>query len=472
MENEDRNATHEIVRSNDDQEHKEKEEDLGNKKEDNRKKNIKYIIYLLVIIIITGIVLWASLWGKSADIFNLFQGMNWTYFAYLCVAIILTFLINSLIIYLFVKLYYKHYKFHQALANNSIGIFYNGITPGSSGGQVAQIYTFNKQGVSVSSGASVMVMSYIVYQCCLIVMGIISVATHISDVLSIQTIDLVINDQSIPVPIVIFVILGFCLNLLVIAVLIFMSYSTRFHNFISVSLINFLAKIHLVKKPDVMREKVRIQVENFRIEFKRLQSNIPFTILVFALTFISLWITESLPLLCGLSLNGFTEMQTFSEFIDKLFLSIVYTNFHQMITGLIPIPGSSGVSEFIFLRLFTDYFNADGFVEKGGINAVMLLWRFMSFHIPFFVNGIVAGSYKSRGIPKNERFIQSDRKTFVDIQTETYEERRKTSEIAYNTYVTEREELLNKMKINKDDKKSLKNKPKDNDNIGEDSEKK
>ena len=470
MENEEKKISQEPLYPNMDQEHK--EEDLKKQKEDNKKKNIRYILYLLVIIIITGIVLWASLWGKSAEIFNLFQGMNWTYFICLCGAIILGFVINAFIIYLFVKLYYKHYKFHQALANNSVGVFYNGITPGSSGGQVAQIYTFNKQGVSISSAASVMVMSYIVYQTCLIVMGIISVATHIGDVLSIQTIDLVINDQTIPVPIVIFVIFGFALNLLVIAILIFMSYSTRFHNFISVSLINFLARIHLVKKPDEMREKVRTQVENFRIEFRRLQSNIPFTILVFTLTFVSLWITESLPLLCGLSLNGFTEIKSFGEFMDKLFLSIVYTNFHQMITGLIPIPGSSGVSEFVFLRLFTNYFNAEGFVEKGGINAVMLLWRFMSFHIPFLINGVVAGTYKSRGIPQDERFIQSDRKTFVNIQNETYEERKKTSEIAYQTHVFEREELLDKLKNIKDDKKSLKNNPKDSNNTNEDGEKK
>ncbi len=435
-----------------------------NDKESNKKKNIRYILYLLSIIIITTIVIWASLYEKAGEIFSLFQEMNWTYFWILCGMAILIFILNSLIIWLFVKLYYKHYRFHQAVANNFVGNFYNGVTPGASGGQVAQIYTFGKQGVSISSAASVMVMSYIVYQTCLIIMGLISVSTHIQDVLSIQTIDLVINDLAIPVPIVIFVILGFGLNLLVIVLLVFMSYSSRFHNFISTSFINFLAKIHLVKKPEEMREKVRTQVENFRIEFRRLQSNIPFAILLFILTFLVLWINEAIPFMCGLSLNGFADFKNAGEVFHKIFLSIVFTNFHQMITGLIPIPGSSGVSEFVFLRLFSAYYDASGFVDKGGLNAVMLLWRFITFHIPFFVSGIVAATYKSRGIPQDQRFIQSDKKTFVTIQTETYEERRKTSEIAYQTHIFEREELLDKLKINKDDNKNSKDSSKDSDN--------
>lgn len=439
----------------------------GNKNQKDKKKSrLKYLIYLLLIVIITVVVVVSSLWGDTGEkVFDLFKKMNWNYFAILCGAIIFNFLLMAFILFLFVKLYYAHYKYHQAVANQFVGTFYNGITPGSSGGQVAQIYTFSKQGVSVSSSASVMVMSYIVYQICLITMGIISVATHINDVMAIQTIDLVINGQTIPIPIVIFIILGFGLNLLVIVILFIMSYSTHLHNFISVTLINFLAKIHIVKHPYKTRELVRTQVENFRVEFRRLQSNIPFTIMVILLTFITLWITEMYPFLCGLALNGFSPFENGQEVWHSIFLSVVFTNFHQMITGLIPLPGSSGISEFVFLRLFTGYFTADGFVENGGVNAVMLLWRFMTFHIPFFISGFVAGLYKSRGIPRGERLIASDRKTYLTIQTETYSERKESSDKAYETKAIERKEIIDKI----NGKKNIFKKPKnDDDNNGED----
>ena len=267
------------------------EKDIYTLKEDDKKeepketpkekknKSWKYFFYLAFILIVTGVVLAVSLTqGNTAEqIYVLFQEMNWKYFTLLCIAIVFNFGLCSFILWLYVKLYSKHYRYHQAMANQAIGTFYNGVTPGSSGGQVAQIYTFKKQGVTISNAASVMVMSYIVYQSCLIIMGIISVATHAKDFLSFQTIDITINGAVIPIPITIFIVLGFTLNLMVIVLLMFMSTSNRFQSFICGKGINFLAKIHIVKHPDETRLNVQTQVENFRVEFRRLQSNIPFT---------------------------------------------------------------------------------------------------------------------------------------------------------------------------------------------------
>src|SRR5574344_260256 len=443
------------------------EKDIYTLKEDDKKeepketpkekknKSWKYFFYLAFILIVTGVVLAVSLTqGNTAEqIYVLFQEMNWKYFTLLCIAIVFNFGLCSFILWLYVKLYSKHYRYHQAMANQAIGTFYNGVTPGSSGGQVAQIYTFKKQGVTLSNAASVMVMSYIVYQSCLIIMGIISVATHAKDFLSFQTIDITINGAVIPIPITIFIVLGFTLNLMVIVLLMFMSTSNRFQSFICGKGINFLAKIHIVKHPDETRLNVQTQVENFRVEFRRLQSNIPFTILVSILTFVSLIITDAYPFFCGLALNGFESFKTVGETVDKIFLSVVYTNFHQMITGLIPLPGSSGISEYIFVKLFGSYFNAANFATEGGINAVMLLWRFMTFHIPFLICGIVSATYKTRGIPKEDRIMPTDKKTYYTIQMETYDERKATSDMKYKTSMIGRKEEIAKKIFDKNSKK-------------------
>ncbi len=406
-----------------------------------KKKKIKYISYLLFILIVTGVVLAVSLTqgNTASEVFKLFKNMNFKYFWLLCGMIVFTFILNAFILWLFVKLYSRRYKFHQAVANHAIGNFYNGITPGASGGQVAQIYTFKKQGISISNAASVMVMMYIVYQSCLILMGIISVATHAKDFLNLQTINIVINGQQIPIPIVLFIVLGFGLNLLVIVLLVFMSTSTRFQNFITGKVINFGAKLHLIKNPDETRLNVNTQVENFRIEFRRLQSNIPFTILVSLLTFLALIIVDTYPFICGLALNGFKDFGSIDEVMNKIFLSIVYTNFHQMITGLIPLPGSSGISEYVFFLLFNNYFTAQNFESSGGTNAVMLLWRFMTFHIPFLITGIVSATYRTRG-PIEDRLIPTDKKTYLTIQMETYDERKTSSDRVYQTNVIDRQE--------------------------------
>jgi len=465
-----------------------KEEKRKEANKPKKKKWYKYILYLTLILVITIVVLAISLTQGSGSyeyndageiiyeykvyqllpsVFSqLFKGNKYTWFFIGFIgAIIILYLLNSLSLWLYARLYTKKYKYHQAVANYMIGVFYSNITPGSSGGQFAQAFTFSRQGIPVSSGASILVMSFIVYQSVLVVSGLFSMI-KINDVLAIDVISLNIGEMKFPIPVTVFIILGYLLNAFVILLLFLMSYSKKFHNFVLTHGINFFAKLHLIKNPEKKKESLRLQVENFRVELRRLQSNIPFTILVVLLTFITLYINNSLPVICGYALNGFNESDyNVVSFLDNTLSSFCYMNFHQMMTGLVPIPGSAGVSEFVFQKLFTvssgeniGFFSNPDF-NYSGLNGLMLLWRFGTFYIPFLFCGFVAALYKSRGIDREERFysIDNTRQTFVNIQTETLEERRMTSIIV----IQETEEKRKKFKEKFSRKKKNNNKKED-----------
>ena len=340
---------------------------------------------------------------------------------------------------------------HQAFANALIGSFYSAITPGASGGQFAQVYVFKKQGMPVSNAASIFVMSFIVYQSCLIIFGIISLITSFGDILKINVVPISIGVVSFDLPIWIFIAFGFLLNLIVIVALFFMSLSRKFQNFICNGLIGICAKLKIIKNPEEKRKSIRIQVENYRIEFRRLQSNMAFTGLVFLIYCVQIINSNVQPFLCGLALNAF-DAETLSSagtIFQKIYQSIVYSNFHQMATGLLPLPGSAGASEIVFGSLFGEtsgYFSAEFYRTGGGINILLLLWRFITFYIPFIINGVVAATYKSRGMPVKDRILPvGDKKTMLTIQLSTYAERKETSDIAYETRVMERKELIQKM---------------------------
>ncbi len=456
-------------------------------KKEKKKKVIKYILYFAAILIITGLVLFFSL-NSETKAFNeetnmieemkvyeaipgtfgkIFASKNTIIFFFVFLGLILVYYgTKALNLMLYARLYTKKYKYHQALANQLIGVFYSDITPGASGGQFAQVYTFKKQGLPVSTAASILVMAFIVYQSVLVCCGLVSMV-KINDVLRIQVIDISIGDTPIPIPVTVFIIVGFVLNSFIIILLFLMSYSRRLHSFILNHGINFLAKLHLIKHPEEKRESLRLQVENFRVELRRLQSNIPFTILVVFTTLFALFVNGSLPCICGYALNGFDGEPTFVSVMDNVFTSFCYMNFHQMMTGLVPLPGSAGISEFVFTRLFTyttptviegttdvvwsqAFFTGKQF-GAAGQSALMLLWRFGTFYIPFFISGIVSASYKSRGLKGKERFykIDNSRKTFLTIQMETLDERKLTSSIAYSEVQYKRQELKNKIKKGK-----------------------
>ena len=317
-----------------------------------KKKRYKYIIYIVLILSLTTLVLYFSLRGTITyngeelptfvAIGKIFTEIDVGYFFVFFGLLILNNLLGAFALFLFARLYTKKYKYHQALANQMIGVFYNDITPGSnSGGQFAQAITFKKQGMNISNAASVMVMQFIVYQSCLFILGLISLF-KIDTILDIQ----IIRIGSVDIPIIIFIILGFLLNLIVISSMYFMSYSRWFHNLITNNLMDLLGKMHLIKNVEEKKLQLRVQVENFRIELRRLISNIPFTILIYIITMLMLIINDLYPFFIGLALNGFDK----NNFIlwNHIFESVVYSNYHQLICGLIPIPGSAGVSEFVF----------------------------------------------------------------------------------------------------------------------------
>ena len=448
-------------------------------KEENKKSNkYKYLIYLGIILLITVIVVWYNLVqptkgldGSDVLVYetipDVFANINVWYFLLLVFSICFGFFISALIIWTFAKLYTKHYKMHQALANTLIGSFYSAITPGASGGQFAQVYVFKKQGMPVSNSASIFVMSFIVYQFCLIIFGLISLITSFGDIIKINVVPITIGTLSFDIPIWIFIAFGFLLNLLVIFALVFMSVSRKFQNFICNGLIGLLAKLRIVKNPDETRKSIRIQVENYRIEFRRLQSNLAFTALIFLIYCFSIINSNIQPFLCGLTLNAF-DAETLSSagaIFQKMYQSVVYSNFHQMATGLLPLPGSAGVSEIVFGSLFgptSGYFSSAFYSTGGGINILLLLWRFMTFYIPFMITGVVAATYKSRGMPVKDRIVPvGDKKTMLTIQLTTYAERKETSDIAYETRVMERKELLQRMVKFKDKSEKYKDeKPK------------
>lgn len=448
----------------------------SNNNKSQKKKWYKYVIYLLLILVITFFVLFFQLTAKSdipvSDGSNemkpvyqtlptIFNGIDWWFFALFCSFIVLGILLHAFILFLFTKLYTRHYRYHQAVANELVGVFYSDITPGSSGGQFAQAFTFKKQGIPTSTGASILVMDYIVHQMMLIICGLLSMV-KIADIMAINTITLDFSSDSsspINIPIVIFVIGGFLLNFLVLATILFMSYSRKLHGFVIKHVIGFLGKIHLVKNVDEKRASLTAQVANYRIELRRLQSNIPFTILICLLTLIRFYINGSIPCIVGYSLHAFSETEyTFVNFLQNSFSSFCYNNFYQMITGLVPIPGSAGISEFIFSKLYTvttdstpnanAYFNNPTFGNNGGLNGLLILWRLSTFYAPFLFSGIVAATYKSRGLKGEERIydISSPRKTFLTIQIETYNERKDSSDEQYRTRVLEKNNFIKKSK--------------------------
>ena len=420
--------------------------------EESKKKSfLKFLVYFLIIITLTGVALFISLYNEYESVINALKHSDWRYLLLIFGLVTFAYLIEAFTIFAFSRLYTRKYKYHQGVAAVMVNAFYSDITPGASGGQIMEAYTMNKQGVEVSTSASILIMSFIVYQICLILLGAVGMFFSNGLLASIATFNLNINGVIITVPTIVFTIGGFALNIAVILILFLMSYSHKIHNFILHRGIDFFAKIKLIKHPEEKRESLRIQVENFKIELRRLISNIPIFVLMLICWTIILIIRFSIPFFAGLALNGYgycvnpdgslvikavvdnrgsisgfvPVMSTGQPDIQSFWQGVFLSSYHQMASGLIPIPGAAGISEYFFSTIFSKYY-----VSSSITTAAQIIWRFSTYHIVLLVSGVVAATYRSS--PKNQ-VHHANRKSFVTLQYQTYTERKATSDTMYQT---------------------------------------
>ena len=446
---------------------REKEEEIESGKPKDKKSTVKYILNISIVLIATGLAIFFALKDNAGEIFKMLGTADWRFLAVVLGLMAGCILIRSFILFAFAHLFTKKYPFHRAIAVDQIGQFYNAITPGASGGQIMQAYTYKKQGMEISSAVSILAMFSIVYQVVLIVFGTVSFIVKYDFITALGYVSINVNQNgSINLPIWPLTIIGFLLNVGVIALVFLMGYWHGFHNFIMGPVVSFCHKIKLVKNPDKTRENLRIQVENFKIEFRRLSTNVPFLLLV-VISFVAyMFVKFSIPFFVGKALGNHPS----ASFMDCIFLS----NYHQMVTGLIPIPGSAGISEFVFYNLFMTKNNLEGgffCAYKDGVadlgatetltRSALLLWRTSTFVIPIFIGGLVAAFYRCS--PKDETHAGEipNRQTFYSLQEQTYVARFEEVESLVETSRLSRKAILEKLKPKNTSKKKKKRKTKD-----------
>ena len=422
-----------------------------------KKKRSKYPIYIGIILVVTTITLVLSLKDDFNGIVSNFSTMNVPYFIYGSLCFIGCFLINSLILFLFARRYRKKYYFHQAMANDCIGNFYNCITPSATGGQLMQAYTYKKQGISIANGTSCLVMNFIVYQGVMIVLATVSVISKSSVVFG--------EGYAIPfgggvsLPFWVVMILGYALQFLVIGLVLLMSTWRRFHNFILNKGVNFLAKIKIIKKPDETRRSFAVAIDSFKVELKNLLVNPRFLILIVLLHIACFACRYTIPYFINQSVLGDMATSSFN-FAYNWWDTFCFTSIHKMATELIPIPGAAGVSELFYVSVFeAAYQLKEGVVMdlevktaaiRSYIIASQILWRVVTFYVPLVVTAIVTALYK--GKPSKEEFnkASSGAQTYLTLTIDTFEDRRKTYQTIHSTKQINRKDF-EKWKKNKTD---------------------
>ena len=321
----------------------------------------KNISIFLVLIAITYYMIF-----RNQNMFALLLVLKKTKICYILLAVIFMF-IYYLIESINVKCILKSLKCKISLLKSFrytlIGFFFSSITPAATGGQPIEIYYMSKEGVNVSKATTALLINLSSYQICTIALALICFFIK-PDVLPEHTFWLFV--------------LGISLNSLVLIMLMIVIFHKKLADKMVKGFINLLSKFKL-KNIDNIKNKVDEEM----IVFKENAQYIKKHKIEFALSTLRILgqtsIYYTIPYLIYRSF-GFNEF----SFIDFFIMQSVL---HGAVSS-IPLPGSVGISESVFLKVFAPAFSIMY------IKPALLLSRGISFYL-FVIISMLAVLYSS-----------------------------------------------------------------------------
>lgn len=326
------------------------------------------LLNFLLIILLTIGALWFALKDNYKEVLSAISQMNIAYLTIILLWGILYTVVWGFVYLVLGRKYAKDYSIGKGIIISFVGTFFSGITPSSTGGQFAQVYIMKKQGIKVSDGASLLWADFIIYQTTMMVYVTILFLLKFA----------YYSAQSAWFNIIL---LGYLVNAIVILALYTIALFPKVYIRLSRVLVKVLGRIHILKNPEKTLESWTVQMTSFTTEIKALSKDKKSIVLCSLINFVRLSLLYSLPYIIGLALH--IPLKT-SELLDVVALS----SFVTMANSFIPIPGASGGTEVVFTLLF-------GGLMGSLTGAVMVLWRFSTYHLILLIGGITFALVKN-----------------------------------------------------------------------------
>ena len=331
----------------------------------------KYRLNIILLVIVSFIVIFFSLKDDFNGAINYFKNMNYLWILVAVLFYLLNIFFQSLSQYRFLKEVDPSYKFISCFKLMSMAMFFNAITPFSSGGQPFEMYLLNKEGIKVSDSLNALLQHFITYQFGLIFTS--TIAIILNNIFNILPDTLLLKK---------IVLIGYFINIIVMGIIIFFSRAKKFNTKLFSKIFKFIFHFKFIKNKEEKEEKFLKYLEDFYNSTAIMKNNLKNTILSFIFNLISL---------CFLYLIPVFVFYSFGHFKLNFLESFVSSSFTFLIGSFVPIPGATGGLEYGFI----DFFKV--FIKSGAmLSAGMLLWRLITYYFGMFFGGIILMTYRRK----------------------------------------------------------------------------
>lgn len=265
---------------------------------------------------------------------------------------------ESIIIWYMMRSFQIYLKKSTCFLFSSVGFFFSCITPSASGGQPMQIYYMKKEKIPVPVATVVLMVVTITYKLVLVVIGLGILLfgqgflhRYLESILPVFYLGLALN--------------VFCVTFMTILV---------FHPVLAEEILmkgmTILERIHLMKKKQERRQKLKESMNVYRETAAYLKQNRKVLFWVILITFVQRMALFAVTWFVYLAFRKHgTSVQ------DVVFLQAVIS----VSVDMLPLPGGMGISETLFLKIFAPVF-------QGVLLPAMVLSRGLGYYSQLLIS--------------------------------------------------------------------------------------
>ena len=331
----------------------------------------KYRLNIILLVIVAFIVVFFTLKDDFNGAMNYFKNMNYLWILVAAIAMLLNIFFQSLSQYRFLKEVDPNYKLSSCFRLMCMAMFFNAITPFSSGGQPFEMYLLSKEGIKVSDSLNALIQNFITYQFGLIFTS--TVAIILNAIFKILPDSLLLKK---------IVLIGYFANIIVMGIIIFISRAKKANTKIFSKIFKFIFHFKFIKNREEKEQKFLKYLDDFYNSTAIMKNNKKNTMLSFIFNLISLCFLYSIPVFV---------FYAFGHFKLDYLESFVSSSFTFLIGSFVPIPGATGGLEYGFIDFFKIFITNSAMLSAG-----MLLWRLITYYFSMALGGIILMTYRRK----------------------------------------------------------------------------
>lgn len=270
-------------------------------------------------------------------------------------------LIDSLLLYLYIKREYTSFSLLDGIKSSFVGSFFSAITPSASGGQPMQVVFMSAKKIDAGYSSSCLIQKFLVFQITSTVFTVLAL---------ILKFDFFISNVNTPL-LWIFLIAGFFSQVVVTGGIMFASFNKKISGWLIKMASKLLNKIKFIKTPEKYIEKLQNQVELFHDGNKSLIKSPQLMVTSFVLIFVQILLIMLVPycIYRGFSLNS-----------AGVFEMVCSQSFVTLASAMMPLPGATGAAELAFSVFYSMFFGT------AMLKSALLMWRVITYYAVILIS--------------------------------------------------------------------------------------